>query len=161
MIGEPRHEPLVPRKAIIWTLIALVILVGGLAASIVALKRAENWAAKQRARSAASLSNRAAVVEPGASRSLSPLPFGFRASSVTLKRSGGTLVAVGNLTNRANLTRSGIRLEIALYNSAGAKISTATGYKQSLAPGAEWDFEIPAPVLNAASARITSVSEGQ
>src|SRR5438093_13063885 len=53
LLAAPRTEPTVPRKAIAWTIIATIILGLGLAASLAALKRAQNWAARQKEKSAA------------------------------------------------------------------------------------------------------------
>jgi len=41
------EQPTVPRRALIWTLVAVLILGGGVYGAMVALKRAQNWAAQQ------------------------------------------------------------------------------------------------------------------
>ncbi len=48
MLAAPPAEPTIPRRGIIWSIIATVILVGGLIAALIALRRAENWAARHR-----------------------------------------------------------------------------------------------------------------
>ena len=41
MLATPKSESVIPRRAIVWTWIAVVVLALGLAGSIVALKRAQ------------------------------------------------------------------------------------------------------------------------
>src|SRR5258707_14947623 len=48
LLISPPEEPSVPRKAIIWTGIAALILGLGLAGSLLALKRAQTWSARQK-----------------------------------------------------------------------------------------------------------------
>jgi len=45
---RPRQEPVIPRRALVWAAVAAAILGFGLVASFVALKRAENLAARHR-----------------------------------------------------------------------------------------------------------------
>ena len=47
MLALPREEPTIPRSTIVWTLITVLLLLGGLGAALVALKRAERKAAQQ------------------------------------------------------------------------------------------------------------------
>lgn len=47
-LAMPREEPIIPRRVMVWTGIAVAILVLGLLASFAALKRAENMAARHK-----------------------------------------------------------------------------------------------------------------
>ena len=52
-LESPSEEPSVPRKAIVWTVVAVLILVGGLVAALVMLKRFEKLTAGQKDRAPA------------------------------------------------------------------------------------------------------------
>ena len=52
-LESPPEEPSVPRKAIVWTVVAVLILVGGLVAALVMLKRFEKLTAGQKDRAPA------------------------------------------------------------------------------------------------------------
>src|SRR2546421_12721644 len=56
LLAAPAESPHSPRKAIAWTIIAIVILCLGLAAALAALKRAQTWAARQKSKSSATAS---------------------------------------------------------------------------------------------------------
>ncbi len=59
-LEAPPEESTVPRKATLWTLVAALILVGGLVAALIVLKRFEKLAAGQKNRPpAAASTNRA------------------------------------------------------------------------------------------------------
>src|SRR5579864_2209981 len=44
LLPKPPEEPSIPTRAILWTVIALVVLGLGFAGSLIALKRAQRWA---------------------------------------------------------------------------------------------------------------------
>ncbi len=76
------------------------------------------------------------------------------------KAAGSSLVyAVGTMTNDSDFQRFGVRIELDVLNSQGAKIGTAKDYAQLLEPRHEWKFR--ALLLNpkAASARVASIKE--
>src|SRR5439155_22920642 len=56
LLAAPPEEPSVPRKAIVWTVSAILILSLGLAGALVALNRAQKWAARQQSRTPAKAS---------------------------------------------------------------------------------------------------------
>src|SRR4029077_11825813 len=47
LLAPPPEEPSVSRRAVIWTVLTVVILGLGLVGALVALKRAQNWAARR------------------------------------------------------------------------------------------------------------------
>ena len=59
-LESPPEEPSAPRKATVWTVIAALILIGGLMAALIALKRFENLAAGQKNRPPAAASTNTA-----------------------------------------------------------------------------------------------------
>ena len=48
MLATPPEEPSLPRRAILWIAAAVLILVLGLAGSLVALNRAQKWASQRK-----------------------------------------------------------------------------------------------------------------
>lgn len=48
LLATPRPEPVIPRRALIWAAVAAAVLGFGLIASFIALKRAENLAARHK-----------------------------------------------------------------------------------------------------------------
>ena len=52
-LESPPEEPTVPRRAILWTIVTVLILVGGLVAALVALKRYEHLADRDKGRAPA------------------------------------------------------------------------------------------------------------
>ena len=76
----PESRSSAPTKAIIYTIIAVGILLGGLTVTVVLLKRAERLSARQKA--IQSQANAPTVIQP-----VNPFaPLGFRVSPVTLDR---------------------------------------------------------------------------
>ena len=59
-LESPAEEPSVPRKATVWTVIAALILIGGLIAALIVLKRFEKLAAGQKNRPPAAASTNTA-----------------------------------------------------------------------------------------------------
>lgn len=48
LLAAPKSEPVLPRRTLVWTAIAILILGGGLLACILELQRLEHWAARHR-----------------------------------------------------------------------------------------------------------------
>jgi hypothetical protein len=155
-------EPTIPRRAIIWTGIAAVILVLGFVGALVALKRAQRWAEDRKLQSTASPvveSSPANKVEsPGAA-----IPDGLTVSRVSLEQTPGTslVYAVGLLRNTSSRQRFGLKIELEVDGAVGQKLGTATDYRQVLDPGGEWQFKALVVVPSAKSARITTIHEDQ
>lgn len=153
----------VPRKAIVYAVMGFLILLVGLGASLVALKRAQRLAARQ--------NERMAKVSTNAPNS-SPLPgtpeavaaqAGFRVSSIKLEKADGSslVYAVGNVKNETDRKRFGVKVELDLLNSAGKKIGSATDYQPVLEPKTTWQFRALVVDSKAASVRLASVREDQ
>src|SRR2546423_130538 len=86
LLQAPKLEPTLPRKTIVWTLVAVLVLALGLAASLVAVKRAKRLVARQKATSAQATegTNRAFQEENPLARE------GFIAGRVTLEKVQGS-----------------------------------------------------------------------
>jgi uncharacterized paraquat-inducible protein A len=49
-LATPPPEPVVPRKVVVWTVVAVLVLLLGLAGSLYALNRAKHWAEQRKAK---------------------------------------------------------------------------------------------------------------
>jgi hypothetical protein len=160
-LGTPGQESVLPRKALVWAAVAVLILAGGLAGSIAALKRAQRWAARQHQAAAGFASNRAAsAASPVSEPASAPLPFGLQASAVRLEKEPDGLFVQGLVSNQSNQRHSGIEVEIGLFDAAGVHVGSATAYRQSIGPWAQWRFKVPAPAPTAVTAKVASLHEG-
>ena len=144
-------------KAIIYTVLALVILGGGLIAAVLLLKRAERLTARQRG----TTPNVAAQTSPAAVDPFARL--GFHVSPVTLETSpGGSVVhAVGRIRNLTNRQRFGMNVEVELLDADGNKVGEAKDYQAVLEPDAEWQFRALVLEKTAVAARVLAITETQ
>ena len=166
LLAVAPDESTVPRRALIWAVIGIVILVAGLVAAIVALKRAERWAAQQKhqgtiSAAMAGVSNQeeqalAAGIQTTTSN-------GFAVSAITLEEAPGTAVlyAVGVLKNVTDHKRFGVKLELDLLDGGEQKVGTAADYQQVLEPESNWRFKALVTESKAVSARVASIKEDQ
>ncbi len=162
MIAPPPMESSVPRRWLVMTVVAMVILLGGLAVCLGLLKRYEDRLARQKQRATAAGQAPApatATGQPGTPAASS----GLSASAVSLERTPGSslVYAVGTLKNNANRQRFGVRIEFDLLDADGQKIGTAKDYQQVLEPGAEWRFKALVIAAKAVNARVASIQEDQ
>lgn len=162
----PADEPTVPRRALVWTGIAIIILGLGLVGALAALNRAQRWAERQKQQATAN----AAAVEPAAApqpqtvETNTPTTQGeLSASSVTLEKTAGSslVYAVGTVRNTSSRQRFGIKVELDLSDAGGQKIGTATDYRPVLEPGAQWQFKALVVQPKAVSAVISAIREDQ
>ena len=162
MLPRPPEEPAIPRRAIIWTGIAAVILGLGLAGAMVALKRAQRLAEGQKQQKTVLPSTEVATSNaPSLEHAAYEIPEGVTATGVTLDRTPGTslIYAVGTLKNSSNRPRFGLKVELEVTDAGGQRIGTATDYRPILEPGAEWQFKALVVASKAAGAKITAVHE--
>lgn len=160
LLARPAEEPTIPRGTIIWTLIAVLILGGGLVGAIIALKRAERLVQKRTAAggntnpATARQGNAAAASDAASSKS-------FAVSPITLEKvAGSSLVyGAGTLTNTANRQRFGVKVELDLLNAAGQKIGTASDYQGVIEPNGQWHFRALIDPKATASARLADIKE--
>ena len=158
MLAQPPEEGSPLRtKAIVFTLIAVVILIGGLVAASVALKRAKRLRAEQEQTSSK------AVTQPLAT---APDPFaqnGFRVSPVSfdtgLGRSSSMVFVVGSIVNTTSRQRFGVRVVLDLFDVAGVKVGVATDYQKVMEVGAEWNYRAMVVEKKAVSAKVIGVNE--
>ena len=124
VLGLPPEAPALPRQAILWTLIALLILGLGLVGTLVALNRAQKLAERQRA---------AALPQPQHPKTESPeVMAGFETSPIHLEKTedNSLVYAMGTLQNQVDRQRFGVRVEIELLDAAGNKVGVTRDYQQ-------------------------------
>jgi len=164
LLAAPPDEPIVPRRTVIWTVIGMLVLCLGFVGALVALKRAQHWAARQKrqpAQTVASPTNQQTAADQG-------LPAGkdengFALSGIRLERTPGTsrVYATGTLKNTTTRKRFGVKVELDLTDASDQKVGTATDYQAVIEPGAEWHFRALALDSRATAARVTSIKEDQ
>jgi hypothetical protein len=73
---------------------------------------------------------------------------------------GSRLVyATGAVKNESDVQRFGVRVDLDLFDSAGAKVGTATDYTQSIEPRATWRFRALVVERRAMSAKLAKITE--
>jgi hypothetical protein len=151
----PEHQASGRTKAIVFTFIALVILMGGVGGTMLALNRARRMTAQQQG-------DRDMATPPAPSEPADALAgIGFRASPVTLDKGQGSSIvyAVGTVGNLTNRQRFGVRVEVELLDAAGDKVGSATDYRPTLEPNEEWRFRALVVEKKAVSARVAAIKE--
>lgn len=161
MLAPPPQVSSVPRKAVIYGIIALVILVGGLVASLIAVKRAQGLVERQKSRA----TNPPATNNPSAAPTPESIAAqaGFRVSSIKLQKAdrGSVVYAIGNVKNETDRKRFGVKVELDLLDNTGRKIGEARDYQQVLEPQAIWQFRALVTESKATSAKLAAVKEDQ
>jgi len=156
-------EPTLPRKGIIYAVIAAVILGLGLAGALAALKRAERMVTQKKERAAATSTNSPAPGVPADPALQAATQAGFQISTITLEKTPGSslVYAVGTVRNQTTKQRFGVKLELDLLDSAGAKVGSAKDYQQLLEPNSLWQFRALVTESKAASAKLAMIKEDQ
>ncbi len=166
LLAQPKDQPAIPARIVIWTLIAILVLVAGFGAALYALKRAQRWAERQkRAVAIAQTSNTSpSQPEPPAPDPSDPIAKAeFHISEIKLEKDPGTSVvhAAGTLENVSTRTRYGVTLEFDVFNAEGKKIGTAHDYQNAMDPKSKWNFHAPIVQAKATMAKATAVTEQQ
>jgi len=166
MLSTPRIEPTIPRRVILWTAMAVLLLVAGLVVTVAGLKHFQNEAAQRRQQTAAPVrpSSPAPTQAESASTPDDPVAkAGFRLSAITLEKTRGSslVYAVGSLKNATDRQRFGVRIELDLFDAAGQRVGAAKDYQPLIEPGAEWRFKALVVESKAVSAKLASVKEDQ
>jgi hypothetical protein len=166
LLALPPEEPTIPRRAVLWTLIGIVVLCLGLVGALAALKRAQNLAARQKQRTEAAalpLDTTRGQVQDAKAAEGEVDQNGFIASPISLEQEPGTsrISATGTIRNRTERKRFGVKVEIDLLDEAGTKLGTATDYQAAIEPGDEWRFRALVMESKASSARLGAIREDQ
>jgi rRNA maturation protein Nop10 len=162
-LPPPPEEPSIPRRALVWTGIAVVVLGLGLVGSLMALKRAQRWAERQKTQAAIATPPEPQVNAPTPSETNSPSGDELKASTVSLEHAPGTslVYAVGTIRNGSNRQRFGVKVDLELLDATGQKIGNATDYRQIIEPGGEWQFKALVVDSKAKTAKVKSILEDQ
>ena len=161
MLEVPKQEPILPTRVIVWTVIAVIILGGGLVGAILALKRAQRWAERQKEHSTPVSATTQAPAETTANADGSVVTNDFKVSQVRLEMTPGSSIvyAVGTAVNALNRQRFGVQIEVDLLNDAGQKIGSAKDYQQAMEPSGQWQFKALVMDAKATNARLGKITE--
>lgn len=156
LAAPPEAESPVRKRAIGFTVIAVLILGGGLIAANIALKRAKRLQVERQQTGQVAPANSAALADPFAAQ-------GFRVSPVRVEQVPGSSLAyaVGVISNTSSQQRFGVKVELELHAADGSKVGGASDYQKVLEPGAEWKFRALVVDKRATVARVTSLKESQ
>jgi hypothetical protein len=166
LLPTPPDEPAIPRRVLVFTSIAVLILVFGLIATLIGLKRAEKWAtrrAKPATTEPAPTTATNEALEQPTNAQPDAVQNGFEVSPVELQKTAGSslIYAVGRVKNTLDKQRFGVRVELGLFNADGQKLGTSRDYRQVLEPGAQWEFKALVMDSKAASAKVEEIKEEQ
>ena len=159
MLSAPAPEPAIPRKTLIWTLIAVLVLVLGLAGALYALHLANKKYGKKPEAAAQPIMPAPQKIETDDPAQKA----GFELKGITIQKvEGSSLVyAVGGLKNLEPRQRFGVTVKLELTNSAGERLGTATDYQRVIETNGEWQFKALVVDKKAAGARLANVTEQQ
>ncbi len=156
LLAQPPEEGSPLRtKAIVFTLIVAVIVIGGLVGSSVALKRAKRLRAEQEQFSA-----KTATPTPAAPLDTSARN-GFQVSPVSLGKGQGSSIiyATGSISNMTSRQRFGVKVELELLNATGVKVGVASDYQSVMEAGAEWKYRALVVEKKAVAVKVAAVNE--
>jgi hypothetical protein len=159
LLAAPPQTSSLPIKTIVYTIVAVLILVGGLVGTMIALKRAKRLAENK--------AKTVAVAQPTApTKPANPFAeIGFWASPVTLEKvTGSSLVyAVGTVRSLTNRQRFGVTVELDLLDANGQSLNgetnRTTDYQAVIEPKSEWRYRAPVRDKKAASAKVVAIKE--
>jgi hypothetical protein len=157
-------EPTIPRKGIIYAIIAGLILGLGFVGALAALKRAERMVAQKKERATPATSTNSTVAGAPIDPPLqAATQTGFQISAITLEKTQGSslVYAVGQVRNLTTKQRFGVKVELDLLDSAGAKVGSAKDYQPVLEPNGQWQFRALVTDSKAASAKLAAIKEAQ
>jgi hypothetical protein len=160
LLALPKDEPTIPRATIIYTAIAVIILVAGLAGAMIALKMAERKVGHKKTDTVVEAPT-PAPTNSVADTADSVAQAGFQVSPITIEKTAGTSLrhAVGTLTNDSDHQRFGVHIQVDLFDESGQKIGSTKDYQQVIDPKGEWKFHAPVMTAKATSAKAISVTE--
>lgn len=165
LLATPPEEPTISRKTIVWTTIAVIILILGGIGLAAAFKMAQKQLSRHQQPPPPPPSQTPASTPTNATppEGENPALSGFRVSAVTLEKTPGSslVYATGTVTNTSAKRRFGIRVEVDLIDAAEKKVGTAKDYQQVIEPNGEWHFRALVLASKAACAKLASVKEDQ
>ena len=165
MLAPPSTESVAPRRWKVMAVVAVLILVLGLAACLVGLKYYQKVLARLAARRRPVPAETATNSVPGAAENPADVTVkvDFQVSAITFEKApdSSLVYAVGTLKNRAPRQRFGVRIELDLFDATGQKVGTAKDYQPVMEPNGEWRFRALVVDAKAVSAKVASIKEDQ
>jgi hypothetical protein len=158
-LALPAQPSTVPVKALVWSLIAVLILGGGLAGAMIALKRAQGMAARQKTTTSESAPPAESLSEAHALAEQAELSV----SAIVLEKAPGSALvhAVGTVHNTAARQRFGVKIELDLFDAAGQRLGTAQDYQPVMEPNSQWRFKALVIHSKVTIAKLASIKEAQ
>jgi len=154
LAAPPEEKSPLKTRALVFVIIALVILIGGVIAAQLAINRAKRMTGQ---------SAKPVSQTPPASPADPIAQAGFQVSPVTLEKTGGSslVYAVGTVNDITNRKRFGVQIAIGLFDREGRPCGSAKDYQANLDAGGRWKFRALVIEKTAVSAKVISVKEGQ
>jgi len=162
LLAAPKDEGGIPGRIIVWTVVAVLVLGGGLGAAMYALKRAQRWAESRKQVAMPVQSSNTTPVSPTPEPAV-PDPIreaGFRVSEIKLEKENSVVHAVGTVQNVTTNIRYGVKIELDILDADGKKIGTTSDLnRETIDPNGKWTFHALVLGKKAAGAKATGVSE--
>ena len=154
--------PTIPTKAVIWAIIAILILGGGLAGSLIALKKAQRLYGHQN-HSATNASPSRAPTNVSLTDPTDIAKSQFSISPIKVEKNQGTslIYATGTVVNLTDKQRFGVKVELDLLDAANQKIGTARDYQAVIEPRGQWAFKALVVDPKTVAVSLASIKEGQ
>jgi hypothetical protein len=155
MLVVPEQESVISKKTIVYLVVALLILGGGLVGAMVALNRAKDIAAEKGATKQTS-KDAPKATNPFASQ-------GFEASPVKVEKAANSALvyATGSVRNLENRQRFGVRIELELLNEGGSKVGEARDYQAIIETNGVSHYRAQVLEKKAVGARVVAIKEDQ
>ena len=160
LLTPPSEKSWVPRKKLVFALVTILLLILGLGAALMALKRAEDWVARQKP--APPVETARAKTETAPADDIATKA-GFQVTAISLEKASDSslIYAVGKVKNPSARQRFGVKVELDLLDQSGQKLGVATDYQQVLEPKGNWQFKALVMDSKAVSVKLASIKEDQ
>jgi hypothetical protein len=158
LLERPRAESEVPKRMVVYCVLAIAILGLGLVATTYALQRARSIAQRKNP-AAAQAGNSVAQTSPGGPFVVQTNDFYITAAAVRKPTGEPLSLAFGVLSNGLNRPRLGVSLTFDVLDRQGQKIGTTMDSIILVEPLGKWQFRAPLLQTNAAAVRFVHVHE--
>jgi len=158
MLEKPKAESEVPKRMVVYCVLAVVILGLGLAATNFALKRARSMAQGKNP-AGATPGGTAPRNAPAGPLVVQTNDFFITAATVQKPEGEPLPLALGVLSNGLSRPRLGVRLTLDVLDARGQKIGTTMDSIILVEPLGKWQFRAPLLQTNAAGVRFAGVHE--
>jgi hypothetical protein len=152
----------IPAKAVVWAVVAILILGGGLAGALIALRKAQRLYGHQN-QSATNVSLTRTPTNSVPPELDAAARAQFSVSPIKLEKNQGSslIYATGTISNPTDKQRFGVKVELDLLDAASQKIGTARDYQPVIEPKGQWSFKALVVDPKTVSVSLASISEGK